>query len=103
MFRHIFFFIISCDCFIVLIYFFKMEYMVMTKSKKKMFQFSKNEFIFNIVSLVVVIGIALYFGGRSFYYYGLQSVNTKGGVQTLDGIIVNNNSLESISISLPSL
>ncbi len=65
----------------------------MAKSKKKMFQFSKNEFIFNIVSLVVVIGIALYFGGRSFYYYGLQSVNTKGGVQTLDGIIVNNNSL----------
>ena len=65
----------------------------MAKSKKKMFQFSKNEFIFNIVSLVVVIGISLYFGGRSFYYYGLQSVNTKGGVQTLDGIIVNNNSL----------
>ena len=29
----------------------------MAKSKKKMFQFSKNEFIFKIVSLVVVIGI----------------------------------------------
>ncbi len=65
----------------------------MAKGKKKTLRFSKSEFIFNIVSLVVLLGIALYFGGRSFYYYGLQSVKTKDGVQTLDGIIINNNSL----------
>ena len=41
-------------------------------SKKVTKSIGKKEFIFNLVSLVVVLGIALYYGGRSLYYYSLQ-------------------------------
>ena len=44
-------------------------------SKKVTKSIGKKEFIFNLVSLVVVLGIALYYGGRSLYYYSLQKVN----------------------------
>ena len=43
------------------------------KKKKKLIPYSKKELIFNVLSLVIAIGVGLYFGGRSFYYYSKQA------------------------------
>jgi len=66
-----------------------------TKKKKKnfVFAYSKPEFIFNFVSLVFVICVGLYYGGRSFYYYSLQNKEYKETAQTLNGQILANNKL----------
>ena len=67
------------------------------KSKKKkknfVFAYSKFEFIFNFISLVFVICVGLYYGGRSFYYYSLQNKVIKETAQTLNGLILANNGL----------
>lgn len=63
-----------------------------TKKRKKHF-FGKKEFIFNFVSLVFALVVALYFGGRCFYYYSLQSQNKKNTAMTLNGLIIDNNKL----------
>lgn len=66
-----------------------------TKKKKKnfVFAYSKVEFVFNFLSLVFVICVALYYGGRSFYYYSLQNKEIKETAQTLNGQILANNKL----------
>ena len=66
-----------------------------SKKKKKnfVFAYSKVEFVFNFISLVFVISVALYYGGRSFYYYSLQNKEIKETAQTLNGEILANNSL----------
>lgn len=62
----------------------------MARSKNKRL-IGKKEFIFNFVSLVVVILIGIYFGGRSFYYYSKQNMTMKKEARTLSGLIINNN------------
>lgn len=59
--------------------------------KKKNKQLSKKELIFNIVSLVIVICIGIYFGVRSFYYYGKQSTKIKEEAMTLNGVVLSSN------------
>ena len=51
------------------------------------------EFIFNIVSLVFALSVVLYFGGRCFYYYSLQSQEKKAASMTLNGMILDTNPL----------
>lgn len=63
-----------------------------TKKEKKLF-FSKKEFVFNFISLVVIICIGIYFGGRSFYYYGEQNSSKKQVEQTLNGVLLSNNKI----------
>ena len=60
-------------------------------SKKVTKSIGKKEFIFNLVSLVVVLGIALYYGGRSLYYYSLQNAKTEA--KTLGGLVLANNKI----------
>ena len=67
------------------------------KKEKKLF-FSKKEFVFNFISLVVIICIGIYFGGRSFYYYGEQNSSKKQVEQTLNGVLLSNNIDASISL-----
>ena len=62
------------------------------KKEKKLF-FSKKEFVFNFISLVVIICIGIYFGGRSFYYYGEQNSSKKQVEQTLNGVLLSNNKI----------
>ena len=50
----------------------------------------RSEFVFNFLSLVMLIGICLYFGGRSLYYYSRQNIIIKEEAQTLNGYIINN-------------
>ena len=66
------------------------------KKEKKIKQkhlMSKGEFIFNFVSLVFMLGVALYFGGRSLYFYSKQNVKTKEEAMTVNGLVVQNNSI----------
>ena len=52
---------------------------------------TKREYIFNIVSLLVIISIGLYFGIRSFYYYGKQGNKSNGVKSTLADKIISSN------------
>ena len=63
--------------------------MASKKHKKK--PIGKREFLFNVISLVVVICIGIYFGARSFYYYGKQNMKIKEEAMTLNGLILVNN------------
>lgn len=59
--------------------------------KKKNKHISKKELIFNVISLVIAICIGIYFGVRSFYYYGRQSTKIKEEAMTLNGVVLSSN------------
>lgn len=61
------------------------------KTTKKKVGYSKIEFTFNVVSLIIAIGVGFYFGARSFYYYSKQSQKLAGDALTLNGSITSNN------------
>lgn len=60
------------------------------KTKKPMY---KKEFIFNIISLIIVILICLYFGVRGFYYYGKQNATINKETSTLAAEVIKNNTI----------
>ena len=62
------------------------------KKKKEKKYLGKNEFIFNFFSLVILIGIGVYFGYRSLYYYSKQNQKIEQEAATLSGMIIQNNS-----------
>ena len=66
---------------------------VIKNRKKKKHLFGVKEFVFDFLSLVFVLGIVLYYGGRCFYYYSLQSTNKKSALVNLSSAIINNNQL----------
>ena len=43
------------------------------KQKKPKKVIGRAEFLFNVISLLIMIGIGIYFGGRSIYYYSLHT------------------------------
>ena len=61
------------------------------KRKKEKHILSKGEFAFNFLSLVAIIGVGIYFGYRSLYYYSKQNMKIKEEAQTLNGLIIQNN------------
>ena len=63
------------------------------KKPKKKHIMGPIEFLFNFVSLVFMLGVALYFGGRSLYYYSKQNVKIKEEAMTVNGLIVQNNDI----------
>lgn len=63
------------------------------ENKRRKHFFGKKEFLFNFISLVFALSVALYFGGRCFYYYSLQSQNKKDSAMTLNGLLTDNNQL----------
>lgn len=60
------------------------------KKKRKLIPYSNKELIFDVVSLLVIIALGIYFGVRSFYYYGKQNTNYQQAITTLNGIMTNN-------------
>ena len=58
--------------------------------QKKTKPIGTKEYIFNIVSLLAVIGVLIYFGVRSFYYYNVENFRVTEGNKTLNGSIINN-------------
>ena len=69
----------------------KKEKKVVNKKKKEKHVLGKGEFVFNFLSLVVIIGIGIYFGYRSLYYYSKQNMKIKEEAQTLNGLVIQNN------------
>lgn len=63
------------------------------KEKKAKQSYPKVQFIFNVVSLCVLIGICLYIGGRSIYYYSIQNKKTREEAHTLTTILKENNAV----------
>lgn len=61
--------------------------------KRKSLSFGPIEFAFDFVSIVLVICVGLYFGGRSFYYFSKQNMVKKETAMTLNGLILENNKL----------
>lgn len=61
--------------------------------KKKGHIFGPVEFSFNFLSLLIAISVALYFGGRSFYYYSVQNQAKKEVGITLNGQVLEDNKL----------
>ena len=59
------------------------------KRQKKKHLIGKKEFIFNFLSLTILIGIGMYFGYRSLYYYSKQNIKYEEEAQTLNGTIIN--------------
>ena len=43
------------------------------KKKKEKRELTTFEFIFCLLSILFALGVGLYYGGRSFYYYSLQN------------------------------
>ena len=65
------------------------------KKKKQKKILSKAEFFFNIASLVIVIGIGIYFGVRSIYYYSKLNTQSKKEAGTLVEKVLENNDVTS--------
>lgn len=63
------------------------------KTKKRELRFGPIEFVFNFISIVLVLCVGIYFGGRSFYYYSLQNKGSKETAMTLNGLVLDNNKL----------
>ena len=65
----------------------------MAKKKKQVHLYTKKEFFFNLFSLLILIGIGVYFGYRSLYYYSKQEMANKGNNQNLGEVIISSNKL----------
>ena len=65
-----------------------------TKKKKKHI-FTIHEFLFDFISIVLVIGIAVYFGYRSLYFYSKQNQKKVQEAETLNGVVLQNNPVVS--------
>lgn len=60
------------------------------KTKKKKHLIGPKEFLFNFLSLVCMIGVGIYFGYRSLYYYSKQNQKIIEEAQTLNGLVTQN-------------
>lgn len=61
------------------------------KEKKKKHYIGLKEFLFDFISLVALIGLGIYFGGRSLYYYSKQNNIKEKEAMTLNGLVLSNN------------
>ena len=59
------------------------------KRNKKKKTITKGEFVFNIISITILLALCLYFGGRSIYYYSKQNI-VKESMTLADKVISNN-------------
>lgn len=67
--------------------------MTRKKKQKTYYPIGRKEFLFNVVSLLLVIGVGIYFGARSYYYYGKQNIKMRQEEQTLNGTVLSLNSV----------
>lgn len=68
--------------------------MMKRKKKKKIKRpFKKGELIFNIISLILLISVGMYYEIRCYKAYDRQFNSTEMSVGTLSGIVINNNKL----------
>lgn len=58
---------------------------------KKINHYSRNEFIFNIISFCLIISLAVYIGYKTLYYHNKEISNDKEVVNTLAKVILRDN------------
>ena len=63
--------------------------MAKKKTKKTRKVIRGGEMFFCVISLLLMIALGLYFGGRSFYYYSKQNVKIREEAKTLNGMIMS--------------
>ena len=61
------------------------------KKKKEKRALTTAEFIFCLLSILFALGVGLYYGGRSLYYYSLQNAKKAETANTLNGLILGSN------------
>lgn len=61
------------------------------KGKKTKKDYPRGQFWFNVVSLVILIGLCCFIGGRSIYYYSMQHAQETQMANMLSTIIKKNN------------
>jgi hypothetical protein len=61
--------------------------------KKARRPFSRTEYLFNLISIVILLTITLYFGYRCFYYYSKETNEKKANSGTLATAIITNNKI----------
>lgn len=61
------------------------------KKKKEKRLLTTPQFIFCLISLLFALGVGLYYGGRSFYYYSLQNAKKVETANTLNGLVLGSN------------
>ena len=64
------------------------------KKKKEKRELTTFEFIFCLLSILFALGVGLYYGGRSFYYYSLQNAKKVATANTLNGLVLGSNYVE---------
>ncbi len=63
------------------------------KNTNKINRYGKKEFLFNLISIILVIILGLYIGFRSIYYYSKQTRKAKKEESTLAGLVLSSNKL----------
>ncbi len=63
------------------------------RGRKVLIHVFKWEYIFNILSILIILGIGIYYGWRSFYYYSKQNVVIKKEEETLKVAVLRNNKI----------
>jgi len=63
------------------------------RGRRIVIQVFKWEYVFNIISIIILLGIAIYFGGRSFYYYSKQNTVIKKEEETLKAAVLRQNKI----------
>lgn len=61
------------------------------KTKKEKRPLGKAEFLFNFISLAFILGVGIYFGYRSLYYYSKLNMKKKSEAQMLNGLVLQSN------------
>ena len=69
----------------------KTEKVKKEKKKKEKRLLTTSQFIFCLISLLFALGVGLYYGGRSFYYYSLQNAKKVETANTLNGLVLGSN------------
>ncbi len=70
------------------------------KKVKKVNRYSKGEFIFNFVSIFLIICLGIYIGYRSIYYYTKQTNKAKREVNTLARAVLSSNKVTKLDNGL---
>ena len=70
------------------------------KKVKKVNRYSKGEFIFNFVSILLIICLGIYIGYRSIYYYSKGTNKAKKEVNTLASAVLSSNKVTKLDNGL---
>lgn len=63
------------------------------RGKRIVIQVFRWEYVFNVISILIILVLTIYFGGRSFYYYSKQNTVIKKEEETLKAALLRQNKI----------